>query len=331
MRADVADLMVGPRLANRSSSFPPPRDESFGVNMNCHLVDVMTVDGLRLHGAWHSPTARGPLTGLVVFTVHGVGGNFYSSHLFRAGTERLKELGAHVVWTNNRGHDGWTSGPNGPKRGCGASYEQVADCRLDLTAWVRWSEQHLDATQVVYWGHSLGAIKVIFASSVGHEEADATGHSHAANAATAVIASSPPLLSYSRLIQEAKGEQLIANVQRAEAALNEHDEGLLHVNYPFRLPITPRAYLDKYGPLERYDVVRLLPHVTRPLLLTYGEMELTQPAPPFANAEALLASAARPGQDWRCEAVARANHFYAQGSDELASVVENFLLEYCSG
>ena len=299
------------------------------MSVECRLIDVMTVDGLRLHGAWHAARREGPLSGCVVITVHGVGGNFYSSHLFRAGTHKLVELGADVLWTNNRGHDGWTSGPAGPKRGCGASFEQVSDCRLDLAAWVRWSHQHLDSDRVVYWGHSLGAIKAVYASASGTADSESDAK-HSANVANAVIASSPPLLSYSRLIHASKGEQLVANVQRAQAMLAEEGDELMAVNYPFRLPITPKAYLDKYGPDEHYDVVRLLPQVSRPLLFTYGDLELSQPSPPFVDAERLLKQAARLGQDWQLEVIAQANHFYAQGSERLAEIVEEFVLETCS-
>lgn len=295
------------------------------MSIPCRLIDVMTVDGLRLHGAWHPSHARGPLTGMVVLTVHGVGGNFYSSHLFKAGTRRLLELGAHVLWTNNRGHDGWTSGPNGPRRGCGASFEHVADCRIDLAAWLAWCDAHLECDKRVYWGHSLGAIKTIYASA-SIDSASTNEAAHASQSVNAVIASSPPLLSYSRLSQGAKGEQLIENVNRAQQA-SEDDSSLMMANYPFRLPITAGAYLDKYGPAENYDIVRLIPKLYRPLLMTYGGLELSQPTPPFAQAQSLIESAVRADQDWHWSVVDRANHFYANGSEELAAVVEQFLIE----
>lgn len=296
------------------------------MSIPCRLIDVLTIDGLRLHGAWHQPLARGPLTGMVVLTVHGVGGNFYSSHLFKAATHRLMEQGAHVLWTNNRGHDGWTSGPNGPRRGCGASFEQVADCRIDLAAWLQWCDQHLECEKKIYWGHSLGAIKSIYAATTIGVDAKAP-ISHASQAVSGVIASSPPLLAYHRLKQVAKGEQLIENVERAEQAIERGDDSLMMANYPFRLPITPTAYLDKYGPAENYDIVRLIPHVHRPLLMTYGELELSQPTPPFANAQELIESAVREDQDWSWSVIPKANHFYAQGSEELAETVERFLRE----
>jgi len=283
------------------------------VSGNCEPVETLTVDGIRLHGLRLMPTDSGPMSGLVVLTWHGVGGNFYSTHLFRDATTRLRQLGADVVWTNNRGHDGWSIGPTGPRKGCGAAFECVADCRLDAAAWESWAERHLGARPIVHWGHSLGAVKSIFAVA-----------SEGRAAVRGVIASSPPLLSFERLRQGAQSSAFLAAIELATRTAEEDPERLIKVTHPFPLWIAAGAYLDKYGPGERYDVLRLIDQITSPLLFTYGELELRQPTDAFAEVVSRLVPRCD-DQQRRFREVPRANHFYAQGANRLADEVIEFL------
>lgn len=282
--------------------------------MQCELVDVLTVDGIRLHGAWFRSAVQGPLTGTVVMTQHGVGGNFYSTHLFRYGTELLLRRGADVVWTNNRGHDGWSVGAAGPKRGSGAAFESVDDCRLDLAAWLDRIRRERDPDHCVLWGHSLGAVKSIYASV-----------QEAAPPVSAIIATSPPVLSYTRLSEGSRASEFIETIAFAERTLAEDPERLIQVRLPFPLWIAARAYWDKYGPQERFNVLRLAERLRVPTLFAYGALELERPTDPFASVEAAIAflSKTRPWIEF--VEVPRANHFYAHGAEFLGDSVSDFL------
>jgi len=282
--------------------------------MRCDLVDVLTVDGLRLHGAWFRASVSGPLSGTVVVTHHGVGGNFYSTHLFRSGTEMLLKRGADVVWTNNRGHDGWSIGAAGPKRGTGAAFESVDDFRLDLAAWLERIRGERDPDHCVLWGHSLGAVKAIYATVQG-----------AAPSVSGIVATSPPVLSYTRLAEGTRATEFSETIALAQQTAASDPEQLIHVRLPFPLWIAARAYLDKYGPQERFNVLRLAENLRIPTLFAYGELELERPTDPFAGVEAAIEYLARTRPWIEFAAIPRANHFYAHGVEVLGEVATEFI------
>src|SRR5205823_12642967 len=77
-----------------------------GKTMLVDLVQVTTRDGFRLDGAYLAPSGPKSLPLDALCFVHGTGGNFYSSTLFDALTDRLRALGCGVLRINTRGHDG---------------------------------------------------------------------------------------------------------------------------------------------------------------------------------------------------------------------------------
>lgn len=284
------------------------------MTIQFELVDCVTEDGLRLHGAWQPATGEGPLKGLTVVTFHGVGGNFYSSYLFRMVTPKLLNAGASVLWTNSRGHDGLTNG-SGPKGGQGAAVEIVDDCRLDVQAWTQWIHQHVAVSRTVLWGHSLGAIKSLYAMAY-------SGLSEVKG----VIASSPPVLSAQRFEQGQRRDEYLENLAEAQEKLNEEkDWDLIRVRYPFPLWIAARSYVDKYGPGERYNFLRFAPQIQRPTLFTYGALELQRAPETFAGVEDSIRKlpGADPWFDFR--SIPRANHFYTEGVETLGEEIIDWL------
>ena len=67
--------------------------------MNCELVRTTTRDGLRLDGAYVSPTPATGGTGPVdaVLVLHGLGGNFYGSPLLERLARWLSDAGVAVL------------------------------------------------------------------------------------------------------------------------------------------------------------------------------------------------------------------------------------------
>src|SRR5262245_33347462 len=152
------------------------------------LVQTTTRDGVRLDGAFQSPTASGaPSLAVDAFCfVHGTGGNFYSSTLFDSLAEHFLELGCAVLRVNTRGHDSISNAvtARGGRR-LGAAYEVMDDCRHDLAAWIDWAKEKV-GPRVGVIGHSSGAVKCLYAAA--HEPDPAVTH---------LAAISPPRLSHS--------------------------------------------------------------------------------------------------------------------------------------
>jgi len=52
-----------------------------------------------------------------------------------------------------------------------------------------------------------------------------------------------------------------------------HPGALMEVRYPSANLLTAGVFVDKYGPEEKYDVIKLLPNVKVPSLVTLGSLE----------------------------------------------------------
>jgi hypothetical protein len=278
------------------------------------LVQVTTRDGVRLDGAWQA-AARPPevaLDGVCFF--HGTGGNFYGSTLFDAFAERLLALGVGVLRVNTRGHDGISTAQTarGGRR-LGAAYEVVDDCRHDVAAWLGWLRERA-GPRVGLLGHSLGAVKCLYA--LAHEpELPAAG----------VIALSPPRLSYSWFASSPEGAEFLETFRTAREHLAAgRPDALLGVTTPLPFVITAAGYVEKYGPDERYNYLRLVERVRCPALVTLGSVEAAGNMAFRGGAEALEALALPAGR-LRVEQVPGADHFYSGVRQDVLGRVEAWL------
>jgi pimeloyl-ACP methyl ester carboxylesterase len=298
--------------------------------MHVELVRTTTRDGLRLDGALvegvgslcrndaqlqSKDFARQRLpTPSAAVLLHGVAGNFYTSSTFDVVIPKLLELGLDVLSVNTRGHDSvFGSMAGNVRRRLGAAYETVDDCRLDIGAWIEFLASRGHAS-VVLVGHSLGAIKAVYAQA--HEK-----WPHVA----AVIAASPPRLSYSAFMNSAESSVFWESMSTAERMVAEgRGDDLFTGKFPFPLLITAAGYIDKYGPAERYNILRFAAELPCPALFTYGSKELTGGGIAFADLpEALMGL---PSADGRQVAVIEgADHVYTGVSDELAATVLEWL------
>src|SRR5262245_61290605 len=113
------------KAADRTRSVS--RHEKRGKQMEVDLVNVQTVDGIRLDGTLRRPASGRPasLDVDLVIQHHGQAGNFYGASMFNGAGEAFLEAGCAVLRVNSRGHDQMFNSPRGR---LGASGEIIADC-----------------------------------------------------------------------------------------------------------------------------------------------------------------------------------------------------------
>lgn len=278
------------------------------------LVRVTTRDGVRLDGAlW--PAAAPPQVDVdAVVLVHGTGSNFYGSTLTEFLGQRFGELGVAALSINTRGHDllSTAATSDGPSRQ-GAAYEIVDDCRHDLAAWIDMLVAR-GLTRVGLVGHSLGALKSVY--FLAHE-----GHA----AVRWVVAVSPPRLSAEHFLASPKRESFAADLAEAEAHLAAgRASRLMDIRFPLPYSISAAGFVDKYGPAERYNVLRFVDRLPCPALFTYGGQEL-QSNVAFQGLAAELEALDPQRQRWAVETVADADHFYSAARDGLWSRIGRWL------
>ena len=282
--------------------------------MQVELVRTSATDGLRLDGALLPPTGEATVSLDAVICLHGVGSSFYSTGLLEKITPALTKLGLQVLWANTRGHDlVYTSYFAGKPQRAGAAYEIVDDGRLDIAAWSSFLGER-GCQRVLLFGHSLGAIKSVY--TLSHESPPEI---------QAVIAASPPRLSYAAFI--AAGARGFAEAMHGAEALVKEDreQELIEVTFPYPMLITAGAYVDKYGRAERYNMFRFADRLACPTMFIYGEEELAHGGIAFAGLPDALAELRQPNQSLEVATIPAANHLYTGQHEPLAQTMGNWI------
>ena len=241
-----------------------------GAGLNIELVSVRTSDGVKLDGSLRTPDGSTPTTlGIdCVILHHGTGGRFYgASPLHDRLSDRFLAHGVAVLRVNNRGHDLVYLGPNGL---LGSGVETVGDCRHDWAAWNDFAEAR-GFRRIALAGHSLGAVKTIYYLA---EVPDPR--------VRCAIVTSPPRLSYRTYLSMEGSEQFAADFERAQKLLAAGQPDVLFTpRVPIPVPHSARNYVDKYGPVERYDFFRFVSKVPVPMFMTVGDEGSQGPNWPF--------------------------------------------------
>jgi pimeloyl-ACP methyl ester carboxylesterase len=278
------------------------------------LVQVTTSDGVRLHGALElaagSPSPRADAPAIDVWLcLHGTGSNFYAASTLAGLAPKLLATGAAVLRVNTRGHDIICTGPSAGGRWLqGAAFERVDEAPLDLRAWLEFLAERGFA-RVGVLGHSLGAVKAI--STLAADDAAPVA---------ALAAVSPPRLSYASFVASPRKDEFLATFAKAEELVRQgRGEELLFVNFPLPYYVTATGYVDRYGPEERYNVLRYLARMRQPTLVTFGSAELSNAA--FAGVPEAIERLAKPDGQLQVAVIAGADHIYAGCHDALAAVV----------
>jgi pimeloyl-ACP methyl ester carboxylesterase len=224
------------------------------------LVYIQAEDGLPLEGAVIRPTdpARQPIP---LLFVHGLTGKFYSPSTVRIGRE-LARRGYTFVTGNNRGHDGgypYRSSPDAPPRIYGGSWEDVSECRHDISAWLGFTVG-LGFEGVALLGHSLGARKVALYQGEKQDER-----------VIGLVTASPPIKSVR------PRPELIAQAREMVEAGRGQDLLPWGISAAGMGTQSAQAYLDRFKP--GWDVFGVegdegaIARIRCPLLAFYGTDE----------------------------------------------------------
>ena len=283
--------------------------------MHCELIRTQSADGLRLDGALFSPAANtsGQLPLDAALCLHGVGANFYTSSTLEGVRPTLLGLGLSVLNVNTRGHDTvFMASMAMGRRRLGAAYETVDDSRLDLAAWLKFLQQR-GLKRVLLVGHSLGAIKSIYAQSLEQYET-----------VVGVVGISPPRLSHRAFMSSLESSVYFESLATAEDLIRAGKPNeLFEARFPFPLLITAAGYVEKYGPAERYNIVNYVPQLACPALFVYGSKEL-ETGPSFAGMPDTLRGL--PGTSPRkVTVVPDADHNNTGVNDALAAEIRTWL------
>ena len=167
-----------------------------------------------------------------------------------------------MLRVNTRGHDGISTAatPQGGRR-LGAAYEAVDDCRHDLAAWVDWLRPRAERIGLV--GHSLGAVKGIYALARRPRPAVA-----------ALIALSPPRLSYSWFCESPQAAEFLADTAAPRASYSKGSRPPSSSSSCLcRSPSPRRATSRNIAPTSEYNYMKLIGAVPCPTLVTLGTVE----------------------------------------------------------
>jgi GNAT superfamily N-acetyltransferase/pimeloyl-ACP methyl ester carboxylesterase len=280
------------------------------------LVQTFARDGVRLDGAWRQgagPSSQLPIDAICL--IHGTGSNFYSSTFLEAIANHFVALGCGALTVNTRGHDGISTSSvrqGGGKR-LGAAYEVVDDCRHDVHAWLDLLAEK-GANRIALIGHSLGAVKAIYALAQARHPR-----------VVALVALSPPRISYTHFAASAQAAAFLETFQRAQALVDEgRPNALMEVQLPLPMAIAAAGYLEKYGPHERYDYLKFIRSIELPLLVAFGELEV-QSNMAFQGCPDAVKMQAGSGGSLQVEIVPGADHFYTNKRPELLQLIEPWL------
>jgi|AP95_1055475.scaffolds.fasta_scaffold19558_2 alpha-beta hydrolase superfamily lysophospholipase len=265
------------------------------------LVRTRTEDDVRLDGVLQLPPSEADRCDEwpadLVMLVHGTSGNFYEPGILEHVAAEVAASGTPVLRINTRGHDGLVG-----RRG-GAALENIDECRLDLQAWISWAREN-GSQQVILVGHSMGGVKSIYATAA--MAVDPLG----------VIAISPPRFCHSMYQQHPDAAAFREDYARAsELVAQDRGDELMQVRQPLPIWIRAAGYIEKYGPEDRYDLVKHLPQVGCPVLVLVGGQTVER-SPAFSSLPDDLASLDLPAASLSIEVIPDANMHYTNDPHE---------------
>ena len=283
--------------------------------MHVDLVRTLTPDGLRLDGAVLAgdEVVSRPVDAAIC--LHGVGANFYTSSTLEAVAPALRKLGISVLLANTRGHDSlYTASVAMGRRRQGAAAEIVDECRLDVAGWCKFLVER-GLTRILLVGHSLGAIKAVYSQS--HEPNSSV---------VGLIAASPPRLSCQAFQNSLESAPFFDSLSTAQQLVKAgRGDELFLAKFPFPLLMSATAYVDKYGPGERYNILNFASRVPVPTLFTYGSKELESGGIAFAGLPEALQELPDKHGPLDVEEVAGADHNYTGCGESLASALGKWI------
>lgn len=224
------------------------------------LCRVTTEDGLHLDGALATSDSHSEQNLPALLLIHGTGSNFYGSGILTTLADQAVAEGYPVLRINTRGHDLMASIPSskGSVRG-GAAFEQVMDCRHDVTAWCDFLVAQ-GCRSLVLIGHSLGGVKAFWSQKLARH-----------SAVTGIVGLSPPRFVHRRFQADERCEAFRRDFLAAQKLVAEgQPQSLLSMTQPLPLVITAQGFLEKYGPDDPLDYLPILSELDVPKLIMLG-------------------------------------------------------------
>ncbi len=279
------------------------------------LVQVTAADGVRLHGALEAPAAQDFSRPVDVWLcLHGTGSNFYAGAMLGGLAPQLLAAGAAVLRANTRGHDIICTGPSaGGHTLLGAAFERVSETPLDIAAWLALLAER-GYRRVGLLGHSLGAIKALY--TLAGDDAPQVA---------LLVAASPPRLSFEHFRQSRRGPEFLDSFNAAERLVAQgQGDALMLVQFPIPYYVTAAGFIDRYGPAERYNILRMLDRVRCPTLVTYGSSEV-QAHEAFRGMPDEVERLANERNRLQVGVIAGADHQYTGCYDTLAARINRWM------
>lgn len=226
------------------------------------LVSTNNAEGVRLDGAFFAPPDGAEGLGPVdaVLLIHGSRGNFCDPTT-KGMADDLRGRGYACLALNTTAHDTvWSNVADGTYRG--NAFEVLDRTRTDLRAGVDYLWQ-AGYRSIALRGHSMGAVRVAYYAAVEGDER-----------VTAVVPVSPVRLSHSYYLASKDREEFQSILERAHRLEAEgRSQELISAGFPIRQLFSAASYLDKHGPAERYNLVKLAPRIKIPMFVVAGALE----------------------------------------------------------
>ena len=226
------------------------------------LIRLTAADGMELDGAFFAPAPdaapAGPIDAALI--IHGSGRTFYTVATATMADD-LRSRGYAALTLNTRGHDTvWVDRQTGVAEG--NAYEILDTSRQDLRAGIDYLSER-GYQRIAILGQSMGAVKVAYYAALEDDPRVA-----------AVVPISPVRLSCSYYLESADADEFRANLETADRMEAEGRAlDLFYVDFPIKEMFSAAAYLDKHGPLERYNIIQHSPKIRIPLFVLSGATE----------------------------------------------------------
>ncbi len=283
--------------------------------MKGEIVSANTEDRVRLHGLYCTPIGENRTQYEAVVLTHGLAGNFYSSRFLFYLAHSFLDLGLHVVIGNTRGHDDVNRTVRmGRSAYMGGAFENVSDCAFDLAAWNQFLRTR-GHERVILAGHSLGAIKSLFAQA----------HKPQPNV-QAIIGLSATRLNYDCFMESSGKDKFSNALAEAQHWVDaDQPDRLLNIEFPFPTLMAAGAYLDKYGNANQYDWLKFVDRIRVPTQLLFGQLELEENAA-FEGLPEELKRLQASNPRLAIDIVEGADHFYSARFSQATEYIRNWIL-----
>jgi alpha-beta hydrolase superfamily lysophospholipase len=226
------------------------------------LISVVNEEGLRLDGAFYAPAGSGGNGGPVdaMLIIHGSRGNFCDPATASMAAD-LSARGYACLALNTNAHDTMWYNPAGQDFK-GNAFEVLENTMADLRAGVDhlWERGY---RRIGLLGHSMGAVRVSYYAATQEDPRVA-----------AIVPVSPVRLSYSYYLESNDAAEFRANVETAQRLIDQDEpDGVFRVGFPIPQYFSAASYLDKHGPAEKYNLVRLADRIRVQILTLNGSRE----------------------------------------------------------